>query len=225
MFDIRVWAENLTRDVFTEYKGKYSFWPQGFKVFYSPVRMNPDLMIISYQPGGSDFGVDGVSFEKGDFSLPKTNEYADEPYVMAQKVRELFGSEGLELLKRSVVFPLIFFRAPKVQAWKRAPRKERKEMEHLCLSKVGEIIEKIKPKKILIFGIATYEQLRKSVLCPILTEEVVQWRKKERMMVIATCAEYEIIATIHPSGARISKDDFKKLGENLRHQLSLETAS
>lgn len=225
MFDIRVWAENLTKDVFTEYKGKYSFWPHGFKVFYSPVKTSPKLMIISYQPGGTKerFDLeDHGSYKRNDFKLPALNAYVETDYPMAKKVKRLFAFEGgLELLSGSVVFPLIFFRAPSVAAWKRVARKERKDMEDFSLSKVKEIIETIKPKTILIFGIETYDKLKKSIFCPILTEEVVQYRKNERVMVKARCAGYEIIATIHPSGARISREDFIKLRENLRHQLTL----
>ena len=53
MMDITKWAEDLTEEVYNEWKTKYSFWEDGFKVFYSPVRYRPELMIISLNPGGT----------------------------------------------------------------------------------------------------------------------------------------------------------------------------
>lgn len=66
------WAEGVTRDVFLKWKSDYSFWKPGFKVFYSPVRTNPDGLIISLNPGGNGENfrsADAVRFEKGDFSV------------------------------------------------------------------------------------------------------------------------------------------------------------
>ena len=53
MMDITKWAEDLTEEVYNEWKTKYSFWEDGFKVFNSPVRYRPELMIISLNPGGT----------------------------------------------------------------------------------------------------------------------------------------------------------------------------
>jgi len=51
---LEAWAENLQKEVYSEYIEKYFSWKPGLKVFYSPVAMNPHLMIISYQPGGTE---------------------------------------------------------------------------------------------------------------------------------------------------------------------------
>ena len=78
MMDITKWAEDLTEEVYNEWKTKYSFWKDGFEVFYSPVRYRPELMIISLNPGGGekDFqALDFPKFQGGNFSVPKQNRY------------------------------------------------------------------------------------------------------------------------------------------------------
>jgi len=109
MVNVKTWAENITKEIYTEYRDKYSFWKYGIKVFYSPVVANPPLMIISYQPGGteSDFE-DRNCFEKGDFRLQNFNSYLETNHTMSRRVRSFFAFDGgLDLLKASVVFPLI----------------------------------------------------------------------------------------------------------------------
>lgn len=46
------WAEKLTEEVYQAWKSEYSFWKLGFALFYSPVHMNPKIMIIGRNPGG-----------------------------------------------------------------------------------------------------------------------------------------------------------------------------
>ena len=43
MNKLEKWSEELTKEVYNEWKTKYSFWKSGFKIFYSPVRKNPKL--------------------------------------------------------------------------------------------------------------------------------------------------------------------------------------
>ena len=55
--DIDIWAEELLKDVCEKWETpeyKYAFKDCGFRVFYSPVHLSPDLMIIGYNPGKDD---------------------------------------------------------------------------------------------------------------------------------------------------------------------------
>jgi len=96
MTQLEAWIKDLNKTVFLEWKTKYPSWKTGFKLFYGPVRKNPKLMIISYNPGGSThyFQKEDLSrFEKGDFSAPKTNSYLIRNNRMAKRMRDLFNKK------------------------------------------------------------------------------------------------------------------------------------
>lgn len=212
--DLNTWAKNLTREVYQEWQIKYPTWKPGIKVFYSPVHKDPELMIISYQPGGDESHYkkeDRVNYEKGDFSI-KQNEFVATDYPMAKRVRDFFNySESQELLNKSVILPLIFFRAPDVKNWKnKIINPSRKKMEAYCYNKVTEIIKRIKPNKILVIGINTYFELKQKVLDDITNEMILHTRPNtnERMVISSECEEIKLFAIAHLTGVRISKNDW-----------------
>jgi len=210
-----MWAENITRDVYSEYINKYSFWKYGIKVFYSPVTFRPKLMIISYQPGGDEKDYEKEEkkdYEKEDFHLQNFNSYVDTNHLMSRKVRSLFDfNGGLELLKNSVVFPLIFFRSPTISIWKQE-NPQRDKMEKFSFSKVKEIIDKLQPQKILILGMKTYDEL-KYILGTAENEKVLHKRgpSNERMALSSKCGGYKLFAITHPTGARINTSDWDSI--------------
>ena len=145
MMDITKWAEDLTEEVYNEWKTKYSFWEDGFKVFYSPVRYRPELMIISLNPGGTkrNFVEEHYSdYEDGDFSLPDENEYITSDYKFAKEIKILF-KEHENFLKTSVVLTTLFFRSSSFGYWeKNNPKKTRLVMERFAYDKVKQILDK-----------------------------------------------------------------------------------
>lgn len=220
-----MWAESITKDIYLEYINQYSSWKYGIKVFYSPVVLSPKLMIISYQPGGDekDFEKEEKKdFEIGDFHLQNFNSYLETDHRMSLRMRSLFDfSGGLELLGSSVVFPLIFFRSPTINIW-RQNNTERIKMEKFSFSKVKEIIEKLKPQKILTLGMETYDKL-KGVLGTVENEIVLHKRESnsERMVLNSTCGGYRLFAIIHPSGARISILDWNLIRGLLEKEINV----
>ena len=218
--DLNRWAENLQREVYNEWKTKYSFWKSGFKVFYSPAKMNPQLMIISYQPGGdaSSFEKDKRRFEAGNFSVQKYNSYVERSHHMSKKVRDFF-SMNANLLGDSVIFPLIFFRASNIRRWKKLGKETRLQMESLCLNKVKEIIEVLNPHEILVLGIETYDKL-KGLLGETKNETILRTRlhtrrgkeSVNRMVLKSEIGNIRVIRVfgiMHPSGSRIHKEDWE----------------
>jgi hypothetical protein len=225
MTNINTWAKKVTSDIYNFYKKEFPTWKYGIKTFYSPVNERPPLAIISYQPGEGEQRYakeDKVPFEKGNFRPPMSNVYIDENNKMAKKIKDLFDFDGLETLKKSVVFPLIFFRAPSVKIWKKESGKEdRNKIETFCFDKVKEIIERIRPKKILLLGTSTtYEEFKK--INPLQNEQILHTRgkRKERMFIIADYKECKIFAIIHPTGARISSKDWDELKKLVKKNLS-----
>ena len=168
------WAEDIQQEVFTEWSTKYSYWSPGFKVFYGPVRLKPKLMILSLQPGGDEkyfLSEDADRFKKGDFSTHEENTYIKSSNRLAKAVKEIFGEEK-EILRDSVILPVIFWRAKSYAEWKKVPGY--REMETFSLEKVTTILEKVKPQKILVLGISAGRMLNRHY--PMQPEEVMQRR-------------------------------------------------
>jgi len=63
MMEIESWAEDLTKEFFFECRSKYYFWKLGFKIFYGPVRKRPNLLILSFNPGGDEKSFRGEDFK------------------------------------------------------------------------------------------------------------------------------------------------------------------
>jgi len=218
--DITSWAESLTKEVYETWKRKYQFWKLGFKVFYGPVRANPKVMIVSYQPGGNERHFeeeDKYRFEQGDFSLHPENIYLATKHRMAMRMQSLFSRNEKEL-RDSVTFPLIFFRSPNIRTWHSMVNEEtRVQMESYCFERVSQILQVIHPQVILVLGFRTYD-----LLTQIMGEfEVVEItkRKSERLYCKATKNNIRIIGIIHPTGSRIARNDWEKIRDGLRTEI------
>jgi len=158
------WAEELTRQVFSQWKTNHAGWKQGFKLFYSPIKKNPKLLILSYNPGGdkNSFKKELEQYENGNFSLPKNHEFTTKEYRMARRMCDFFiGYE--KTLKMSVTLPIFFFRSKNVNILdQNLAKQERKLMQAFCDKLIEKIIFKLEPKNILILGMATYDHLNKT---------------------------------------------------------------
>lgn len=216
--DICTWAEEITKEVFSEWKNKYSFWKPGFAVFYSPIKEQSDLLILSYNPGGggADFKAERTRFENGDFSLPKENQYtANNPkFPLAKKLAKLFGDKSQQLAK-SVAFPILFFRSKDAAQWQTCDKVHRKDMEELCFHKSLKILEKLKPKKILIVGFATFDLLKKHGNYKITNETEIPG-SKQTIIHRASLDGIPVFCTLHLSGYHINNADF----ETMKHHFA-----
>ena len=211
--DLDEWGEGLIEAVYEKWKSKYSFWKPGFKVFYSPVRKHPRVMIISRNPGGNEESFrreDLGRFERGDFSVPKVHEYVERKYRIAKKMRKLF--EGQErMLDNSIAFTVLFFRSKDMRLWrKKIDRQTRKEMENFCYEKVREIMEKIRPKILLVIGVETYRKLKEHVLGKVDNEKSINGKNGRRISITARWNDIPVFCVPHMTGARITNSDFDK---------------
>ncbi|BAI80362.1 hypothetical protein DEFDS_0886 [Deferribacter desulfuricans SSM1] len=171
----RKWALNLLEEVknvweIASSKDKNNIVEKnGFAVFYSKVRKNPELMIIGYNPGGGDkdFNIEDV------FNLEKEHEYIkysgknnkNEKYKTAVVMYNLFEEIGkLELLEKSVKLNLIFFRSKSKKEWLSLDKELRISLEQFCFGKVKEIVDYINPKIILLEGLETFDLFISEIL-------------------------------------------------------------
>src|SRR5213593_3396055 len=159
--DLYQWASELNKRVYNEWKANYPNWTPGFKVLYGPPLANPEIMIVSLNPGGGDSARSGWTrwardqdrFERGDFSPPAELSYWVRDNRMAKSVRGLFG-ERVQLLKHeTVAFPVCFLRS---ENWESIPIRTRENMKRFCYPLVKQIIQTLQPKRLLVIGFDTY---------------------------------------------------------------------
>lgn len=217
------WAQDLQQEVYQYWKENANDWNHGFRVFYGPVHDSAEILILGYQPGGgpSSFIDKRADFEDGDFSLPETHDYISEDWPLAREMRDLFG-EYDEVLAESVKTNVIFFRAPNIDYWKSNLSKDRRdELRRYCFAKVQEIVERIGPSVIIAEGIMTWDEL-KSVFD--LTSEVRLSRGRERLFCMSQEARPKFVGIMHPSGARISLEDKRRIRTELFDVINSRTS-
>jgi len=213
------WTNDIIKNVYKKWKTNYSFWESGFKIFYGPVKPNPPLLIISYNPGGDKqyFEMEDLHrYQKGDFSPPTTNSYLIRDNFMAKRMKDFFAQD-MTLLKNSVIIPILFFRSKNKSHWiKSFPKDDRKKIEKFCFGIVNEIIEKIQPKKILVIGFDTFEILQKEIFGSNIKSEIKfinYGTRKERLYLTSNWNGIQIFAIRHPTGARIRTKDWESIKE------------
>lgn len=59
--------------------------PSGYAIFYSPVKINPTITLIGYNPGGNE-----KDFDENNLTAPLEHEYFTQNYKLARNVRYIF---------------------------------------------------------------------------------------------------------------------------------------
>lgn len=183
------WVDSLYSSMrqLWEKKGKPS---SGYDIFYSPVIMNPEVLIIGYNPGG-----DSSSFTVIPEKPPAEHGYLNGEYDMAKKMRQLFASAGIsQKLDKSVKINLFFFRTRNAAE----VRKLDDESKSFCLTQTKQVIDTILPKAILVEGFETFEQL--AHLLKIKQEKEVKFLDSA-LMLFSNYNGIPILGIPHPTGA------------------------
>jgi hypothetical protein len=214
--NLEKWASNLVSDVHNQWKSlqeKHGCFSSGYSVFYSPVSSNPALMVIGFNPGG---GADSFDETKAN-QIPQEHDYFVHDYALAKKMRDLFSSIGKsDLLKNSVKTNLIFFRTKSQDDWNAVEPVVRKQIEMYCRDKVLEMIEVMKPRLILSEGIETYLTLKRAL--GIQEDEALESQGRS-LFLKAKSSSLKLLGIIHPSGARVSNDDWSLIRSRLLVEL------
>jgi len=208
MSNLDKWASELQKEVYQTWKEKYLTWKPGFKVFYGPVKQNPELMIVSQNPGGgaNNFKVEDLSrFQIGDFSPQQEHAYKLN-HTLATTLRNLFDDKTA-ILYKAVTFPMIFFRSRSTKELSGIERFMYHEMERYSLLKAREIIQKVKPQKIFVIGFKSHDLLERT-LGLFDSEEFLHMKKDGRLLArIAQKDGISIFSSIHISGARLNNNE------------------
>jgi hypothetical protein len=218
--------EQINKGIYNKIQNDWPEWKTGFKLYYSPVKENPDLMILSFQPGGGEESYkaeDKKNFDSGDFSLLKENIYTQNNFRFSKKIRELF-SRYHENLNTVPALTLIPFRAKSIDEWNK--NKYKQEMEEYTMREIfPKLIRIIKPKNILIVGFATLDKIKRNY--NIENEEVMLKREKGSAKLVANSvlkfegADIRLITTIHLTGARPTKNEMENMSNYLMISMRL----
>ncbi len=213
------WVEKLYQETRKHWEENGSD-KNGFSIFYSPVIMNPNIMIIGYNPGG-----DEKSFDESKIGIiPKEHEYfsPDGNYPMAKKMRKIFEDKEMTTkLESSVKFNFIFFRSKDTKKLKIDA-----SLMKFCKDTTQEIIETLKPKFILTEGFKTYDEIINLTkgANEIELDKYYQTKSSKNRRIIRigkTGNGIKIIGIIHPTGAHgISDEILIEIGNNLKTELN-----
>lgn len=173
---------------------------------------------MGHNPGGGEeaFTKDRQNFEHGNFSLPSVHEYISENYPIARKMRDFFEG-NLRLLETSVKFNLFFYRSKDIDELGRMDKKLINEMKKFCYDKLLEIIEFLKPKMIILEGLATYDTINKNIVQFSSESNLVIG--KRRLASIAKWDNIIVYGIAHPTGYRIRRDEWNKMKEKLNLEI------
>lgn len=219
--DIKIWSENLLKEAFSIWNKNSFYSPHGVKVWYSVPEKNPELLIISYQPGGdiTDFENEGWdNLKNGVFDI-KENSYIDTDYKMSKRVRDFFDTR-IDLIEKSTIFPLIFFRSPNISTWKKIEKYKREEMENFCFLKDKEIIKTLDPKRILIIGFETYRQIKINKIIDSIKDEAFVSIGNRNLLIKSKSPSINIFVAAHFTGCRFSKNDWSEMKVEFKEWLS-----
>lgn len=211
------WGNNFVHDVYLKWeslKGTNTLFDSGFSVFYSPIKVCPKIMLIGFNPGG---GPESFDLKKA-ISIPTEHDYFAEDYPLAKKMRTIFKNMNQEaLLEDSVKLNLIFFRTTDMEQWNQLEPLVRKDIEAFCIKKVKEAILHLKPKVILAEGIQTYLQLKRAL--SIKAADKVFESKGRSLFIENKFDEIKLLGIIHPSGARVSNEEWALITDNLKNAI------
>ena len=210
--DLDKWATAYIREVHENWLGLVQRSPcykSGYSVFYSPVVMHPGLMVIGYNPGGGSDSFDPTREQQ----LSTKHDYFVSDYPLARRMRRLFESIGkTSLLASSVKTNMIFFRTRNVDEWNSIELRIRKDLRRFCLEKNIELIRIIQPSVVLTEGIDTYSILKQELR--ITGDDVLRFKGRS-LFIKNHSSSPKLLGMIHPSGARVSNDEWKLIQERL----------
>lgn len=194
---------------------------KGYALFYSEIKMNPDLMVIGFNPGWNKDFVPLTEPKK--INGFTEHEYFSEygTYKMANKMKSIFSEELEIILRNSVKFNQLFFNSQNVHQWNRevVPVGLRYKIEQYCLNTTFEIIRNLKPKFILTEGFETFNRL-------IFNQDekdfaiANHYSNAKRILLEAKLHNIPILGIPHPTGARgISGAVWDEIREILKQKI------
>ena len=190
----------------------------GFEILMGQPLYKAPVLFIGYQPGDgalSPAEAREAGYER-DWVIGGKSQYATESWLLARKLRAIFGEKNLHLLDRSVGLNAIFIRAKNVIAYNaQIDALDRKRIEAFCKEKNELIINTIQPKKIVVLGFGTMNVFGAS-------EKDVVGENSKAVTKLAEICGIQALAVRHLTGARFTTKDYKLAQDRIRNFLNLD---
>jgi hypothetical protein len=216
--DLENWASKLTEEVYEKWKD-YGRPEYGFKTFVTPVKKNPAFLIIGYNPGvgkgENTFKTELLPrFESGNFSPPSSdeeNEILNPEYTLASKLKDVVFRGYEELLRDSVKYDMYFFRSRGQGDLKDQLGDNYSQMREYCLEENEEIINKIDPDYVLVYGVKTFQDLEKH-FADFEEKDREKDNNNNTFYMRAKWGDRDIFGMAHPSGPNpVSNENLGKV--------------
>lgn len=189
----------------------------GFEILMGKPFLEPYVLFIGYQPGDghlSPVEAREAGYER-DWVSEGRSQYATESWLLAKKLRAIFGEKNFHLLERSVGINAIYIRARNIIEYNtKISVFNRKKIQDFCRNKNEFIIKIIKPKKIVVLGFGTMDVFAAS------DPDVVGENGKSVTKIGEICG-IQALAVRHLTGARFSTMDYRLAQERIRNFLNL----
>jgi hypothetical protein len=189
----------------------------GFEILMGPPYINCEVLFIGYQPGDWILSIDEArkkGYEK--FWVTDSSQYAFEEWLLARRLRAIYGHNNLGLLEQSVGLNAIYIRARNADAYRGMfDAEQRKLIKSFCNSKNEEIIKAISPKKIVAIGFSAMDQFAPNGTIVLRGEDGRALNK------VSSYQGIEVLGVRHLSGARFTTNDFELTSEKIRSFLGL----
>lgn len=209
--ELNRWGKSIIEKVKSD-RLNFSKDPMEFSIFYSPLKTEPSLMIIGDNPGGQ-------VGEPGLYEIPEIHEYIDAkqtyPIAVAMRKKILKGDKLSNVLANSVKLNRIFFRTPDLKTF--ANLNKGREIQEYCKDVLDEIIETIKPRKILAESFGTFKALSASW-----TSILDKPTNNKSILLLGQYKGIEVFGINHPSQAwrqGIDNDDWERVNRELEKRL------
>jgi hypothetical protein len=214
---LKEWGNSIIERVKTD-RIPFSQRPLEFSIFFSPLRMNPKLMIIGDNPGGR-------MDQKGLYEVPERHEYVDidpkDDYLIARMMRnKIMKGEILQsILRESVKTNRIFFRTPNLNTLNLLVNKN--EIIGYCRNILDEVILRVQPQKILAESFGTF----RSLITHGETEILIKPNSTKALLLMGQLDGIRVFGINHPSRAsyhKINDGDWDSVNKELEKRLQQE---
>ena len=205
---LQQWAQGLLNDLNDFSKDSKNFSGDkipGFSIFYSPVCMNPKILVIGDNSGGKE--------KDKQKELPAEHDYFKYCYPIAKTMREkIFKGEPLNTaLRNSVKINRVFFRTRDLEEFNSISNST--ELEAHCFDIVQQIIGKLQPRLIFAESFGTFKKLS--------SEKDVLLKKPENekeLLLEGKYKEIKVLGINHPSTAsfhKVNDEDWESVNKKL----------
>ncbi|MEO1034997.1 MAG: hypothetical protein AAFX44_05485 [Pseudomonadota bacterium] len=206
-----------TYELWRSLEDQFPTWGCRFGILYGPPSFRPDLLIVGRNPG---FNPDDL-FDEEVVTWPSENEYIRKHWPLAKKLRMVFDDAGKgSLLANSLGTNKLFFKSKSIAreksglGWQDNPLAIRQRLEGFCSKELTNLIDFLEPKTVLALGLSVFDEMADS------TDRDLLSFKNRRLARFGSSNGRPMIGVIHPTGARVSNEDWSIVASELSRELS-----